>query len=468
MAKRNPYVVLSVLTLATMITSFVEAMVIPALPDIQTALSTTREQAAWIVSSYLVVGAAIAPLFGKMGDVFGKRKLYLLSLLFYTLAVLIASFSNSINMLIVARAIQGLGFSIFPLAIAIITDIFPKEKVATAQGIISSMIMIGTTVGLIAGAYIDQYFGWSAMFRIAFIASFIVLFLSLATIEPLPAYSKEKIDYFSTIILASGTALILIYLTEAPYKGWTSIQQILTLIFGGILFTGFYFYETKSPNPLIKLSTLKIRNVMVSNLAGLVTGIVMFMMYLGVIYFAEEPPPYGLGVSVISAALSLLPTMLAMIFIAPLIGSLTSRLGPKPLLIYGSLVTVIGFTTFLFYRNGLLELMMDSFITGIGMISMMIPIINMVALSVPQSEVSVGLGFNTMIRFLGSSIGPVLTATLMTDYKGYAIYVAQLGRFSFFVEPSSMAYNYIFIIGIILSLVRLVIVFYTKNYRLKK
>jgi len=175
----GPYATLIVLTFVSLLTMYVEAMVIPSLPKIESILSASSEQAAWIVSSYLVVGAAVAPLFGKLGDVYGKKKLYLVSLSVYTLAVLLAGFSPNVYFLIAIRAVQGFGFSLFPLSLAIVTDIFSKEKVALAQGIISAMVAIGMTIGMIAGAYIEEYFGWRMMFHIGFVLPHLCSFLHI-------------------------------------------------------------------------------------------------------------------------------------------------------------------------------------------------------------------------------------------------------------------------------------------------
>ncbi|MFP3293680.1 MAG: MFS transporter, partial [Nitrososphaeria archaeon] len=163
----RPGAVLAVLSLASLLTSYVEAMVVPSLPKLQAALSATNEEAAWVLSAYLVVGASAAPLMGRMGDAHGKRRLYIASLGAYVAAVALAGFAPSVGYLIAVRAIQGLGLSLFPLGIAIVTDVFPRDRVATAQGILSATVAIGMTLGMIAGAYIEEYLGWRAMFHVA-------------------------------------------------------------------------------------------------------------------------------------------------------------------------------------------------------------------------------------------------------------------------------------------------------------
>jgi len=463
----RPNVILGVLTLVGLMTSYVEAMVVPSLPHIESALSATDEEAAWIVSAYLVVGAAIAPLFGKMGDVYGKRRLYLISLALYSVAVLMAGFVPNVYYLIAARAVQGFGFALFPLGLAIVTDVFPRERVAVAQGILSATFAIGMTVGMIAGAYIEEYLGWRAMFHTAFAISIVMLILASLLLWSPPPVARERIDFASTVLLASATTAILVYLTEAPYRGWLSPGQLSLLVTGFALFGGFIAYGSRSTRVLIRFDLLKRRNVMVANLLGLLSGVIMFLLFMGVVYYAEELPPYGLGLSVISAAMTLLPATLAMIFIAPLVGAVTSSLGPRPVLIYGSLVSALGFYLFVWDRASPTALVLDSFVTGVGVVSTTIPIVNMVAVSMPPDSVSVGLGFNTMVRFLGASVGPVLAATLLTDYRAYAEYIIpHLGTLTF-TEGGPQAFNMIFYIGSAISIVMVVISLFTKNYRVR-
>src|SRR5579875_1020021 len=170
---------LLLLALMLLVINYVETMVIPALPTIEKDFSTSATTAGWVTSAYLIVGAATAPLFGKLADRYGKKRMYIFAVAFYIVAVGLAGFSPNIGFLIGARAIQGLGFAIFPITIAIITDIFPRERVAFAQGVLSGMLGIGPALGLIVGSYIVQDLGWPFAFHTAFILSLIIFVLSL-------------------------------------------------------------------------------------------------------------------------------------------------------------------------------------------------------------------------------------------------------------------------------------------------
>src|ERR1700730_17240556 len=156
--------------------NYVETMVIPGAPTIQRDFGTTASTVSWITSAFLIVGSAVSPLLGKLGDSYGKKRMFLVALVFYTAGVGLAGFSPSVYFLIAARAIQGIGFAIVPLALAIIAETFPRERMAAAQGIISATFAVGAAAGLVIGAYIVEDFGWQWAFHSAFVAS-IALFV---------------------------------------------------------------------------------------------------------------------------------------------------------------------------------------------------------------------------------------------------------------------------------------------------
>lgn len=153
---RYPTRVLLCVTAVALLVNYVETMVIPGVPVIQRDFTTTASIASWITSAFLIVGSAVAPLFGRLGDNYGKKRMVLVSLTFYTCGVGIAGFSPSIYFLLFARAVQGVGFAIVPLGLAIITDTFPREKIAGAQGVISGTFAIGAAAGLILGSEVVQ------------------------------------------------------------------------------------------------------------------------------------------------------------------------------------------------------------------------------------------------------------------------------------------------------------------------
>ncbi len=455
-------------TAVALLINYVETMVIPGVPAIQQELSTTATVASWITSAFLIVGCVVAPLFGKLGDIHGKKKLFLVALGFYIVGLGIAGIAQSIEVLIIACALQGVGFAIMPLTLAVIADCFPKDKIATAQGIISATFAIGAAAGLVIGSYVVQSLGWHAAFHTAFVIS-IILFGLIAKVmkKDVPAI-KSKVDYIGAISLMAGLSLLLVFISEGPTSGWLSLEEIALLIPCVVLIAFFFAYENRIANPLIQLNLLKIRNVLVANLVGIAASFAMLMLFYGVIYYAQLPEPFGLGITIVETGVILAPAMVAMIIIGPLVGKMVTRSGPKPVLFMGSGILIVGLLLFIVNRASSLSLIIDTAVAFAGIVSIIVPIVNMIAISLPKECTAVGLGINTTLRNLGSAIGPVIATAIMTSLtvpltrviNGQAIVVRQL--------PSEAAFNTLFAIAIVLSVIVAALSLTVKNYTFKK
>ncbi len=442
--------------------NYVETMIIPGIPVIQKDFSTTESLVSWVTSAFLIVGSAVSPLFGKLGDSYGKKRMFLAALVFYTAGVGVAGFSNSIYFLIIARAVQGIGFAIVPLALAIIAETFPKQRIATAQGIVSATFAIGAALGLIIGSYVVQDLGWQWAFHTAFLLS-VVLFAVVAKFLPSghPG-SRLKVDYETVILLMAGVSLLLLYLTEGPYDGWTNPYNLGALGVGAALTIAFFIAESRKSNPLIPLHLLRIRNVLVANMTGILSGWGMFMLFFAVIYYTEDkvpPAPTGLGLDVISAGLTIAPATVVMLVGGPGLGKIVSKYGPRPAMILGGLVAIAGFSLFVFNRATATDVMLDTAVSLIGAVGIIIPIVNMVSVSLPDETVATGLGLNTMLRNIGGAIGPVVATTIMSSYA--LTVTTPVGRFSF---PTATAFDYVFYFGIACMVAVVVISLATKNY----
>src|SRR5208282_291238 len=387
--------------------------------------TSTPTIASWITSAFLIVGSAVAPLFGRLGDNYGKKRMILVSLTFYTFGVGIAGFSPSIYFLLFSRAVQGVGFAIVPLGLAIITDTFPRDKIAGAQGIISGTFAIGAAAGLIIGSEVVQDLGWQYAFHSAFVLSIVLFLIVLKVIRRDVPRAKHKVDFLGAGILMSGVTLLLVYATEGPSLGWLNSEEIAFLLPGIFLSLFFFYFETRVAEPLIRLDLLRIRNVLVANLVGLVSGIVMFLLFFAIIYYAELPVPFGLSLGIVATGLTLAPATLAMLIIGPFAGRAVARFGPRPMLFTACLAMGTGLTLFIINRATSIDLSIDLVFSLVGIVCVIIPIVNMVSLSVPRDTIGVALGFNTMLRNLGGAVGPVVATAIMASYTSpYVVQVA--------------------------------------------
>ena len=440
--------------------NYVETMIVPGIPTIQSDFKSTSSVVAWVTSAFLIIGSAVSPLFGRLGDSHGKKRMFLLALGFYTAGVGLGGFSTSIYTLIFARAVQGIGFAIVPLSLAIIAETFPRERISTAQGVVSATFAIGAAAGLVIGAYVVQDLGWQWAFHSAFILS-VVLFALVAWFLPTghPG-TKLKVDFYTTVMLMVGVSLILLYLTEGPYEGWLSAYDLGALAAGTLFTIGFFVAEERSANPLIRLSLLRIRNVLVANLIGIISGAAMFLLFWAVVYYTESPKPFGLGLDTISAGLTLAPATVLMLVAGPGLGALVRRNGPKPTIVLGACISLVGISLFLFRRATATDVTVATAVSLLGAISIIIPIVNMVSISLPKETVATGLGLNTMLRNIGGALGPVIATSIMSTY-----YVRVAPTITF---PTSAAYNYIFYTGAAVMVIAIIVAITAKNYTFRQ
>lgn len=188
------------------------------------------------------------------------------------------------------------------------------------------------------------------------------------------------------------------------------------------------------------------------------------MLFFAVIYYTEDPPyPTGLGLDVISAGLTIAPATVVMLAGGPGLGRIVDRYGPKPALVLGGLVAIAGFSLFLFNRSTTTDVMLDTAVSLVGAVGIIIPIVNMVSVSLPAETVATGLGLNTMLRNMGGAVGPVVATTIMTSYS--VTVSVPGGAFSF---PTATAFDYVFYLGIACMIAVVAFALATKNYVFKK
>jgi MFS family permease len=344
-----------------------------------------------------------------------------------------------------------------------VTDVFPKGKVASAQGVISATVAIGTTLGLVIGAYVVQTLGWHYAFYTALILSILLFIAAFVVLKKDTPGCRTKMDYAGTAILMAGITLVLIYITEGPSRGWLSLENLAFLVPGAILSVYFFIFESKRKNPLIEMKLLKIRNVLIANLAGIISGAGMFLAFFGIVYYTEQPVSYGgLGLDDISTGLALAPASIVMMIAGPLVGRILPKKGPKPVIIAGSAVMVLGFAMFMIMRASVIEVTIDAAVEFVGIVMVMIPMVNMISTALPCESMTVGLGVNSMLRNLGGAIGPVVATTIMSTYFIIVFVPPPPAAY-----PTSTAYDVIFGVGIALSLATMLISLAIKNYVFK-
>ena len=455
--------ILIILSLIAIMVMFTESMLIPALPTLQAEFNSTATWTAWILSIYLVVGTVSTPIFGKLGDSHGKKKMLLICMALYTVGVIANGFAWNIQSLLVFRALQGLGLAMFPLAYAIIRDEFPPEKVAMATGIVSAMFGVGTAIGLVAGAWITDNFGWRMTYHSIVPLAIFVTLLAAYLLRESPIRTPSKVDYLGAGTFSAGIVAFLVAMTEGQNWGWTSINTLGLLATSLVFFVLFFLVESRVPEPLINLTILSKRNVFFTNVAAFVVGLTMYMMFESIVYLVRAPQPVGFGSSIFDAGLLFVPGSILLLLASPLAGAVVNKRGARLPLVLGSVVLSASFLYFYLLHDTKLQVIVGFMVMGVGMGFMLVSMINIIIQSVRQGETGIATAMNTLFRTAGGVIGPTIASVFLAEYLSPLVIQTPRGPIPGPLLPNATAFNYIFLTALAISLVGVLVTLFVTS-----
>ena len=481
--------VLIVLASAALIVSFIETMLTPALPRLATFFSNAPyTTVAWILSAYLLVGVATIPIFAKLGDLYGKRRILGVVLVVYTFAVALAPATPllgpwlgldraaSIYLLIAVRGVQGVGLAMFPLALAMVAEALPRERVAPAQGIVAAMFAVGSGFGLVGGAWLIESFGWQVAY--ASMLPFVVVLPILAAYW-LPEGHRGtggRIDLPGAGLLAGALATFLLALTLGPTWGWGRWVGALAagwpvgapelFVLAGLFLAGFLVRSGRVAEPLLDLGRFRERNIALAYLGATLVGLAMFVAFV-VLTVLVEFPVVGLGESVLAFGLLSIPTTLSMFVAAPLVGRGITRFGPRPMILTGAALSGVGFLLLLAFHTTYLEMISEAVPTFVGLVAVLVSVTNVIAMAARHDDRGIQMGMTETFQDLGASVGPVVVAALLATFTRVALVpdAAVPGGVASVVVPSAAAFSWIFAVGVAIAVLLGLVGAFLTNFR---
>jgi len=470
--------------IATMV-MYAETMLIPAIPDLIMHFHVSYSMSSWILTSYLIAGAVMTPIAGKLSDVYGRKKMLLIIMGIYTIGVSMAGFAPNISFMIIARAVQGIGMSMFPIAFSIIRDQFPRSKISIGQGVITSMFASGAVIGLTVGGLIVENYGWQSSF-FPIIPISIALLLTIwrlinlvdtrkvgqnASQSDVLSYDNDNFDItdigdkaekfafskMSNLIDIKGAIaltitiisflLVLTLIETSSSNSMISFEELFFIILGLVSFIAFVKIESQEKYPLVDLKLMLNKAILPANLIIMLVGFSMFLVFQTIPILVRNPEPIGFGEDAISAGRIQLPFAIVLLIFGPTSGYIVSKLGSLRPVILGTTITSAGFLgLFLFHSSELLvSINLGILSTGLSLTS--VGAMNVIILSTPRQFSGISLGMSTLMRIIGSSIGPALAATYMQMNQTL---LSPSGVPLFY--PSSLSFNLIFLSAVITSL----------------
>ncbi|MCX4094788.1 MFS transporter [Nocardia sp. alder85J] len=443
----RPGSILAVLAYTGIVASLMQTLVVPLLGQLPTILHSNSSTTAWVVTITLLVGAVATPVAGRLGDMLGKRRMLIASTVPLIAGSVIAALAVNAPMMIVGRGLQGLGFGTIPLAVALLRDVLPPEKLGSGIALISSSLGIGGALGLPIAAAITQYSNWRVLF---WAAAALVLVATAAITVVVPEGTSEgkqgRFDGAGAVLLGGGLVCLLLGVSKGASWGWTS-GSILGLFAGAIVLLLIWgWWELRAEEPLVDLRITARPQVLFTNIATVAVGVGMYALQLSVPQLLQLPKAlgYGLGQSMLAAGLWMAPAGVMMMLISPVGAKLSAVRGPKFTLTTGAVVMAIGYATGLPLMHHAWGLLIVNIIcsSGVGFAYGAMPALIMGA--VPQSETAAANGFNTLMRSVGTSISSAVVGAVLATMS------LTLGGHVF---PTEHGFRVTFLIGSGVSLV---------------
>ncbi len=415
---RRPYqATYAVLALAVGGYALLQSLVIPVLPTIEAGLHTSQNSVTWVLTAYLLSAAIFTPIMGRLGDMHGKERLLVVTLVALTLGSLLAAVASSITLMIVARVIQGVGGGVLPLSFGLIRDEFPKEKVMGAIGVIAALAAAGAGLGIVLAGPIVDALDYHWLFWIPMIVMALTVIAAHLVIPESQVRTLGKISWAGVVLLSAWLVALILGISEAPTWGWGSTSVIGLLIVAVVVAVVWVVVESRSAHPLIDMKMMRIPAVWTTNLVALLLGVGMYAVFAFLPEFLQTPTSagYGFGVSITHSGLILLPASVFMFIFGMLSGPLSKRFGSKSVLITGLLVGIITFALLTFAHAAQWQILLAMVVEGVGFGLAFASMSALVVVAVPPEQTGVASGMNANVRTIGGSIGAAVMSSIVTS-----------------------------------------------------
>ncbi len=408
------WVVLGTVVFSLLIIMLDVTVVNVSIPRILTDFHADIANVQWVFNAYTLAFAASLITFGRLGDMYGHKTLFMLGLLVFGTGSVMSGASPDINWLIAFRGLQGIGGAMMmPATLALVLDAFPKEQRGMAIGFWGAVAGIALTIGPLLGGFITDHYTWRWIFYVNVPVVVLALILTTTFIhQQKSVLRKAKLDLagFGTVTL--GLLALVFALIEGQKYGWGSVMIISLLVGAVVLLTAFVLVERRVAEPMINVNLFKDRDFAVGNAVALLTTFAMLGAFFLTPLFVQQI----LGFSAFKSGLVTLPMALVMLVVAPTVGKLSDRYGGKRFLIVGLLVTA--FAMWLLSHFSVTttqqDLILPFAIFGFGLGFVMPVMVNVALVNVPSDQYGAGSGVLNTFRQLGGVFGVAIVGTFFT------------------------------------------------------
>src|SRR5690242_8276941 len=344
----RPGLLIAGLSIVVLTVAVLQTAVVPVLGIIGHQLNVSMVAVSWAVTANLLAAAAATSLIGRLADLHPKKRVLLTVLVVVLAGSVLAATTTSLALLIVARVLQAASYGLYPVAIAILREELPEDRMGSAMSVLSGTLGFGGGTGLVVvGLLMSGHAGYHRVFWLTTAFTVVVIAIAVLLVPIRPRSATGTIDWLGAAGLAAGLSAVLLAITQGHSWGWTSPATLACAAFGLLVLGAWWFWERRAEQPLVSTEMMTRRPIMLTNLATVFVGMGLYFAFLGLTQFVQIPSDaagYGFGATVLQASVSyLLPGAITGFLVALVSGRFIDRFGAGPVLMVAAVAGIVGF-----------------------------------------------------------------------------------------------------------------------------
>lgn len=405
---------------AALAVSLSQSLLIPMLGKLPQELPSHPSSATveWLLTSTLLVGAVAVPLFGRLGDMFGKRLMLMVAVATLVVGSVLCGVTSNVPLLIAGRAIQGASMAAIPLGISLLASLLPRDKVGPAIALISAMLGVGGALALPIGGFIGEHADVHWLFWITAIVGGLSLVGILLVVPEAPSRTRGRVDYVGAVLLSAALVALLLPLAQTSSWGWGSARTIGLLALAVVLLLVFGVIERRIHDPLVDLAALRRKPIVLTNCASVLFGFALFAMMIGTAQYVQAPTEsgYGFAASIMVSGLCMLPGGLMMLLLSNVSAAMIHRMGAPKTLAAGALVVALGWVVRIALTAHLWEVIVGTTVIGVGVALGYAAMPTLINTHTPVTELAAANGLNSLARSLGTSLASAIGGSVLAGH----------------------------------------------------
>lgn len=407
--------VFPILAIGAVFQAIMQTVMVPLLPSMPGFTGAGPAAVSWLLTATLLVGAIMTPIFGRLADMIGKKRMLVTAFALMTAGSLICALTSDIGLLIFARGLQGAGAAVLPIGMSILRDELPRERVDRAVAVLSATLGIGTAVGIPFAATIVEFADWHVLFWVTTVIGAGVLAAAVIFIRESRTRTGGRFDAVGAVGLTGALVCLLVPITQGGIWGWTSPAVLTMFAAAVVLFVLWGVQQMRNTNPLVDLRVSARRAVLAPHLVALLVGFAFYGNTLITTQLLQASPGNGAGYgfSILQAALCQLPASFAMMIFALVAARVADRFGARTAMFAGALFLIVGYAVHAVPDKPVWSVVVAVFIAAIGTTFVYCTLPLLILGAVPASQNAAANGVNVLLRTVGSTVCSAVVASIL-------------------------------------------------------